>query len=85
MPLTEEDQKSQGTKRPHEDIQNGNGDSKDAAHEASDSEDDDDIGPALPSADEPKKKRRKLPFEKQYIAALPKSTRYSKSPPGKFQ
>ncbi|KAL8731788.1 MAG: hypothetical protein Q9166_003235 [cf. Caloplaca sp. 2 TL-2023] len=38
----------------------------------------DDIGPALPSA-APMKKRRKLPYEKLYINALPSSQRYSKS------
>ncbi|MCJ1391136.1 hypothetical protein MMC18_003998 [Xylographa bjoerkii] len=38
----------------------------------------DDIGPALPSS-APKKKRRKLPYEKLYISALPLSPRYSKS------
>lgn len=40
---------------------------------------DDDFGPALPSEVAPKKKRRKLPFEKVYINALPVSARYSKS------
>lgn len=40
---------------------------------------DDDFGPALPSAVAPKKKRRKLAFEKVYISALPASPRYSKS------
>ncbi|OJD17111.1 hypothetical protein AJ78_02755 [Emergomyces pasteurianus Ep9510] len=44
--------------------------------ESSSSEDD--FGPALPSA-VPKKKRRKLPFEKVYVNALPVSARYSKS------
>ncbi|GJC92096.1 cyclophilin type peptidyl-prolyl cis-trans isomerase/CLD [Colletotrichum higginsianum] len=39
---------------------------------------DDDMGPQLPS-EAPKKKRRVLPYEKLYVAALPKSTRYSKS------
>ena len=39
----------------------------------------DDMGPQLPSADAPKKKRRKLPYEKLYISALPASTQYSKS------
>ena len=39
---------------------------------------DDDIGPALPSS-APKKKRRKLPYEKLYISSLPSSPRYSKS------
>ncbi|KAL8740315.1 MAG: hypothetical protein Q9190_006968 [Brigantiaea leucoxantha] len=43
-----------------------------------DSSSDDDIGPALPSS-APKKKKRKLPYEKLYIAALPQSPRYSKS------
>lgn len=42
------------------------------------SSDDDDFGPALPST-APKKKRRKLPYEKLYIAALPTAARYSKS------
>ncbi|KAK3695244.1 hypothetical protein B0T22DRAFT_454773 [Podospora appendiculata] len=36
------------------------------------------MGPQLPSA-APKKKRRVLPYEKLYVEALPKSTRYSKS------
>lgn len=39
---------------------------------------DDDFGPALPTA-APKKKKRKLPYEKLYVAAMPKSGRYSKS------
>ncbi|RKF73590.1 Peptidyl-prolyl cis-trans isomerase cyp15 [Golovinomyces cichoracearum] len=39
----------------------------------------DDMGPQLPSENAPKRKRRKLPYEKLYISALPKSTRYSKS------
>ena len=43
-----------------------------------DSSSDDDFGPALPS-DAPKKKRRRLPYESLYIAALPTSPRYSKS------
>lgn len=53
----------------------------DEQHEdGSTSESEDDLGPALPSADAPKrKKRRKLPYERQYIAALPSATRYSKS------
>ncbi|KAG2411935.1 peptidyl-prolyl cis-trans isomerase cypE [Aspergillus terreus] len=50
----------------------------DAVDENDDSSDDD-FGPALPSADAPKKKRRKLPFEKVYVNALPASPRYSKS------
>lgn len=40
---------------------------------------DDDFGPALPSEVAPKKKRRKLPFEKVFINALPLSAKYSKS------
>lgn len=42
------------------------------------SSEDDDFGPALPTT-VPKKKRRKLPYEKLYISALPSSPRYSKS------
>ena len=38
----------------------------------------DDLGPALPSTAPPKKKR-KLPYEKLYISALPAGGRYSKS------
>lgn len=49
----------------------------DAEDETSSS--DDDMGPQLPSAEAPKKKRRKLPYEKLYISALPTSARYSKS------
>lgn len=44
-----------------------------------DSSSEDDMGPQLPSAAAPKKKRRVLPYEKLYISALPKSSRYSKS------
>ncbi|KAH6998092.1 hypothetical protein BKA56DRAFT_664718 [Ilyonectria sp. MPI-CAGE-AT-0026] len=43
-----------------------------------DSSSDDDMGPQLPS-EAPKKKRRVLPHEKLYVAALPKAARYSKS------
>ncbi|KAF7542903.1 hypothetical protein G7Z17_g11183 [Cylindrodendrum hubeiense] len=46
--------------------------------EQDDSSSDDDMGPQLPS-EAPKKKRRVLPHEKLYVAALPKSARYSKS------
>ncbi|KAF3044650.1 hypothetical protein E8E12_007340 [Didymella heteroderae] len=48
------------------------------ADDDSSSSDDDDFGPALPSS-APKKKKRKLPYEKLYIAALPAAQRYSKS------
>ncbi|SPO00836.1 probable cyclophilin E [Cephalotrichum gorgonifer] len=44
-----------------------------------DSSSDDDMGPQLPTEAPKKKKRRVLPYEKLYLAALPKSTRYSKS------
>jgi len=37
------------------------------------------MGPQLPSSEAPKKKRRKLPYEKLYVSALPASARYSKS------
>lgn len=46
---------------------------------ADDDSSDDDFGPALPSEVAPKKKLRKLPFEKVYVTALPTSPRYSKS------
>ena len=48
------------------------------ANQPAETSSDDDFGPALPST-APKKKRRKLPYEKLYISALPKSLRYSKS------
>ncbi|KAJ5902592.1 Peptidyl-prolyl cis-trans isomerase cyp15 [Penicillium taxi] len=57
------------TKRPHSAVE---------ADESDDSSDDD-FGPALPSEVAPKKKRRKLPFEKVYVTALPASAQYSKS------
>ncbi|CAI4216508.1 unnamed protein product [Parascedosporium putredinis] len=41
------------------------------AEDASDSSSDDDMGPQLPTEAAPKKKRRVLPYEKLYIAALP--------------
>lgn len=46
--------------------------------EADDTSSDDDFGPALPSS-APKKKKRKLPYERLYIAALPTASRYVKS------
>ncbi|KAF3016859.1 hypothetical protein E8E14_012035 [Neopestalotiopsis sp. 37M] len=49
------------------------------SHEKDDSSSDDDMGPQLPSAAAPKKKRRVLPYEKLYISALPTAPRYSKS------
>ena len=58
---------------------NGDGDGDAGAHTAPDSSsDDDDMGPQLPS-EAPKKKRRVLPYEKLYVAALPRSVRYSRS------
>jgi peptidylprolyl isomerase domain and WD repeat-containing protein 1 len=45
---------------------------------ADDTSSDDDFGPALPSS-APKKKKRKLPYEKLYVAALPTASRYFKS------
>ncbi|PGG99847.1 hypothetical protein AJ79_08399 [Helicocarpus griseus UAMH5409] len=67
----EESRSTASNKRPHsqlEDTQENDGSSSS----------DDDFGPALPSA-VPKKKRRKLPYEKVYVNALPVSPRYSKS------
>ncbi|OQO07358.1 hypothetical protein B0A48_07055 [Cryoendolithus antarcticus] len=69
----------QGTKRSHDEVDQGNADIAKKQDE-SDSDSDDDLGPALPSADAPKKKkRRRLPYEKEYIAALPSAGRYCKS------
>ncbi|KAK4180411.1 hypothetical protein QBC36DRAFT_355805 [Triangularia setosa] len=64
----DEDRKS--NKRSHAEFTENDG---------SDSSSEDDMGPQLPSAAAPKRKRRVLPYEKLYISALPKSTRYSKS------
>ncbi|CAK1368283.1 unnamed protein product [Cercospora beticola] len=74
----EADDVPQGTKRSHDESEQDNGQTRPNDNEDSDSSDDD-LGPALPSADAPKKKRRKLPYERQYVAALPSATRYSKS------
>jgi len=73
---TEREQPIHGSvKRSYDELESGTP----RPAEASES-DDDDLGPALPpSADAPKKKRRRLPYEKQYITALPSGTRYSKS------
>lgn len=79
MASTEEEASMQGIKRSHDQVDNNAGEDG-AKHEESESESEDDFGPALPSAEAPKrKKRRKLPYEKQYIAALPSAIRYSKS------
>ena len=60
-------------KRSHSDYAEQDGETTDSS--------DDDMGPQLPSAAEApkKKKRRVLPYEKLYVAALPRSLRYSKS------
>lgn len=71
MPADEDQAKPASNKRPHAAV--------DGDDENVDSSSDDDFGPALPIADAPKKKRRKLPFEKVYVNALPTSPRYSKS------
>ncbi|KAJ5167614.1 Peptidyl-prolyl cis-trans isomerase cyp15 [Penicillium canariense] len=71
MASSEEANAPPAIKRSHSEVDTGdNGD---------DSSSDDDFGPALPSEVAPKKKRRKLPFEKVYVTALPASPRYSKS------
>lgn len=78
------------SKRPQSDVEgddNGECTAPRAPHTArsrlitlpGDDSSDDDFGPALPSEAAPKKKRRKLPFEKVYVNALPASPRYSKS------
>ncbi|KAL9038390.1 MAG: hypothetical protein Q9180_003166 [Flavoplaca navasiana] len=71
-----------GAKRSREDFEHNaaiaaaSNDSQQKASEDTSSEDD--IGPALPLSGPPKK-RRKLPYEKLYLDALPSSQRYSKS------
>ncbi|KAJ9192377.1 hypothetical protein DTO166G4_7248 [Paecilomyces variotii] len=73
MAETEEVKSPASNKRPLSDVEgeaHANGD---------ESSSDDDFGPALPSAAAPKKKRRKLAFEKVYVNSLPASSRYSKS------
>ncbi|KAL2209851.1 hypothetical protein CC79DRAFT_462740 [Sarocladium strictum] len=63
------DEETRSQKRSHADM---------AQQDDADSSSDDDMGPQLPS-EAPKKKRRVLPHEKLYVAALPKSARYSRS------
>lgn len=84
MADTEDDNRSQ--KRTHDDFQDQDGkqarparDVFPSTNEYLDSSSDDDMGPQLPSEAAPKKKRRVLPYEKLYVAALPKSARYSRS------
>ncbi|KAI4093421.1 MAG: hypothetical protein LQ339_007696 [Xanthoria mediterranea] len=69
-------------KRPRKDFETG-ADTSSASNNgqakgSDDTSSEDDIGPALPLS-APLKKRRKLPYEKLYINALPSSQRYSKS------
>ncbi|KAJ5108204.1 Peptidyl-prolyl cis-trans isomerase cyp15 [Penicillium angulare] len=71
MAGTEETAAPPAAKRPHSAV--------DADDNDDGSSSDDDFGPALPTEAAPKKKRRKLPFEKVYVKALPESPRYSKS------
>ncbi|QPH00810.1 hypothetical protein C2857_004808 [Epichloe festucae Fl1] len=83
---TDDDNRSQ--KRSHADFAEQDGSGKTlwspkascqcSANMMLDSSSDDDMGPQLPS-ETPKKKRRILPYERLYVAALPKSARYSKS------
>ncbi|KAL6716253.1 Peptidyl-prolyl cis-trans isomerase cyp15 [Lecanora helva] len=65
-------------KRSHSEFQEAQNEDTSAKQNDEDTSSDDGFGPALPSA-APKKKRRKLPYEKLYISALPASSRYSKS------
>ncbi|KAL1983519.1 hypothetical protein VTN96DRAFT_10258 [Rasamsonia emersonii] len=74
MAATEDTADAQSNKRPLSDVE---GEDTPVENEA-ESSSDDDFGPALPSA-APKKKRRKLAFEKVYVNALPASPRYSRS------
>ena len=57
-------------KRPHDEIS--------GQDDANESDSSSDMGPQLPS-EAPPKKRRVLPYERLYVAELPRSTRYSKS------
>jgi peptidylprolyl isomerase domain and WD repeat-containing protein 1 len=63
--MAEDDSKTQSKKRSRSD-DDGKPSSKLFKHSAdvlTDSSSDDDMGPQLPSAEAPKKKRRKLPYE----------------------
>lgn len=53
--------------------------SRKRSHGEDDTSSDDDIGPALPNASVRPKKKRKLPYESLYLAALPSSSRYFRS------
>nr|POE51517.1 peptidyl-prolyl cis-trans isomerase cyp15 [Quercus suber] len=68
-----------GSKRAYEEVDASEEQTQQANPRESESDSEDDLGPALPAADAPKKKRRKLAYEKQYVAALPSGARYSKS------
>ncbi|KAK0387591.1 hypothetical protein NLU13_3837 [Sarocladium strictum] len=69
MAETAADEETRSQKRSHAEM---------AQQDDAGSSSDDDMGPQLPS-EAPKKKRRVLPHEKLYVAALPKSGRYSRS------
>ncbi|EEH35020.1 peptidylprolyl isomerase domain and WD repeat-containing protein [Paracoccidioides lutzii Pb01] len=71
--VEEESHTGSSNKRPYSQLEDAEG----TGGYPSSSEDD--FGPALPSSAAPKKKRRKLPYEKVYLNALPHSSRYSKS------
>ncbi|MCJ1457976.1 hypothetical protein MMC28_008345 [Mycoblastus sanguinarius] len=80
-PTSEDQSVASPNKRSRADFENDNVNlekKNGAAAQDEESSSDDEFGPALPSA-VPKKKRRKLPYEKLYISALPASPRYSKS------
>lgn len=77
--MAEEEMKSNKRGRSEDDGMSNSTSLTTRANNQADSSSDDDMGPQLPSAEAPKKKRRKLPYEKLYISALPKSARYSKS------
>ncbi|KAI9870299.1 MAG: hypothetical protein M1830_004422 [Pleopsidium flavum] len=61
-----------------DDVNPSNGRKAAEARNEDSSSSEDDMGPVLPTS-VPKKKRRKLPYEKLYISSLPSSARYSKS------
>ncbi|PSN60564.1 cyclophilin-type peptidyl-prolyl cis-trans isomerase [Corynespora cassiicola Philippines] len=69
------------TKRAHSELEAGDHKSTKPAKDTKEddsSDDDDDFGPALPS-DAPKKKKRKLAFEKLYMEAMPAADVYYRS------
>ncbi|KAF4550295.1 Peptidyl-prolyl cis-trans isomerase-like protein 2 [Elsinoe fawcettii] len=79
--MADKNGESHGTKRSRDEVEEVASDAQNGGTNVADdtsSDSEDDVGPTLPS-EAPKKKRRKLPYEKLYVAALPKSARYSKS------